>query len=144
MFGEPFRLPPALPVTAVKSYQAVSPARPATCEQVACGAYLNGWQTIVPEGSDHAALVRSLSGRYRFTEAAQPGGLVEFTFPPGQQCFQASQHRLPAEGAERWIVRGGDWRGNPRGEFTEHTRAEFWVEDFAEHQQALADRLEKG
>lgn len=144
MLGDPFRIEPRLPVHAVKTYQATSATRPATCEEVDCPQYLGGWQTIVPDPSGHADLVRSLRGRYRFTEEAQPGGLVAFTFPPGQRCFQQSLHRLPAEGGERWLVRGGDWRGNPRQELREHTRAEFWVEDFAEHQQTLAERLERG
>lgn len=143
MTGEPFRIEPRLPAHAVTTYQATSRSRPASCADVDCPHYLNGWRTIVPEGSDHAALVRSLRG-WRFTETAQPGGLVEFTFGAGQACFQASRHRLPAEGGERWIVRGGDWRGNPRQELREHTRAEFWVEDFAGHQQTLAERLERG
>lgn len=145
MLGDPFRIEPRLPVHAVTTYQVSSPGRRATCEEVGCGYYLGGWKTVVP--SVMAPQVREdCRGRYSFTETPQPGALTEFTFTPGQQCFEglAGKHRLPAEGRERWIRRGGDWRGNPRGELYEHTRAEFWVEDFAEHQQTLAERLQEG
>ena len=138
------RIVPSLPEHAVKSYQMISPGRPATCEETGCQQYLNGWKTIVPE--DMAPQVRALRDRYSFTEQRQDGGLAEFTFPAGQQCFlgRAGKHRLPAEGRERFRVVGGDWRGNPRGDVREHVRAADWVEDFAEHQQRLADRLERG
>jgi hypothetical protein len=46
---------------------------------------------------------------------------------------------------ELFIVRGGDYRGNPLGTPTRvHARPEDWVEDFSTHTQAIADRLEKG
>ena len=135
------RIVPSLPEHAVKSYQMISPPRPATCAEVDCDNYLHGWRTIVP--ADLADQVRDrLRRAYRFTETRQDGGLVAFVFEAGQECW--AQHTLPAEGRERFRVVGGDWRGNPRGDVTEHVRAADWVEDFAEHQQRLADRLERG
>ena len=144
--GEPFRIDPAMPVTAYKTYQAVLPLathwRAATCEEAGCGYYLAGWQTIVPAGSELEALVRG-SGR-RFTEAAQPGGLIEFTFPAGQACFRAAAHRVPTGRPERLFVRDGDWRGNPTGQVREHTRPQDWQEDFAGHQDRLRTAIERG
>jgi len=135
-------LPPALPVHAVKTYSVHAPRRRATCEEYRCRNYLDGWRTIVP--ADKAPLVRGLGG-YSFTEQAQEGGLVEFTFPAGQECFagRAGQHQMPWEGRERFIERGGDWRGNPRGDVVQHSPS-GWVNSFGEHQLKLAERLERG
>ena len=140
------RIQPHMPVQAYKTYQAAMPLathwRPATCAEVDCSWYLAGWKTIVPAGGEHEALVRG-SGR-KFTEETQPGGLIEFRFEAGQQCFQAATHRLPVGRPERLFVRDGDWRGNPTGWRREHTRPEDWQEDFAEHQDRLKTAIEEG
>jgi hypothetical protein len=89
---------------------------------------------------EHA--VRS-SGR-PFKELKEPGK-VTFVFEPGTPCFRASVHKLPLEREPLYVVKDGDWRGNPRGTRPRrHARAEYWVEDFAEHQQGLADKMQEG
>ena len=87
--------------------------------------------------------IRNQSGR-RFTEDRdQAPGLTVFVFEAGQTCFDAGRHQTRLERPELYIVRGGDWRGHTGNE-RKHTRPEHWVEDFAEHQQQLADRIKKG
>lgn len=144
-----FRIEPLMPVQAYKTYGMSMPLRthwrPASCEEADCEAYRNGWQTIVPAASDHAELIRSADfrRRYRYTEQPGEGPLAVFTFPPGQQCFKSSEHRVPVGRPAIWTVRGGDWRGattEPRV----HKRAEDWVEDFAGHQDRLATAIERG
>ena len=72
--------------------------RRATCDEVDCGGYLNGWRTVVPVGSDQAVMIRrDLFKTYNFTEKRDEAGMVCFTFPAGQKCFSASKHRLPTE-----------------------------------------------
>ena len=145
---EPFRLEPMMPAAAYKSYSMRRPLathfRAATCEEADCPDYLNGWVTIVPEGSDNAALVRSLKGRWHFTEERREGGLAAFTFPPGQQCFKASTHRVPVGRPSIFLVTGGDHRGNPLQTPSRILRVEDWVDDFATHQDRLAREIEKG
>lgn len=139
--GTLFRVAPAMPAAAYKTYSIFSPGRPATCEEVDCPDFLNGWrirlEDLTPE-LEHAA---RNSGR-RFSETRVTDSETWLVFDAGQQCF--AQHRLPWEGRERFVERGGDWRGNPRGQVYEHTRADDWVDSFANHQQKLADRLEQG
>jgi hypothetical protein len=139
------RTEPLLPVTATKTYQITSPQRAASCEEVDCGHWLNGWKTVVP-GEQAEAVRGMVNGLYSFTETRLPDGRAEFIFPPGQECFlgRNGKHTLPWDGRERFFRRDGDWRGNPTGHVTEHTRPDHWVEDFGEHQQQLADRLERG
>lgn len=137
---------PAGPASAYVTYGMSMPLathfRPATCQEVFCLAYLNGWKTILPVGSEHIAVVRSLRGTYSFTE--EPGdGLVTFTFPPGQQCFKASEHRLQLERPARFYVARGDFRGYG-GAPRVHQRADDWVEDFASHADKIKTSIERG
>lgn len=143
-----FRIDPALPVGAYKTYAIHArpeARRPATCVDVDCAAYLHGWTTEVDESSDlgaaQAHYVRRESGR-AFVEGRTPGGLTVFTFEAGQQCF--ADHTTVDDRPPIFLVRSGDWRGNPGGQHRVHTRPEHWVEDFSEHQQGLADALQKG
>ncbi len=56
--------------------------RPATCLEVNCPPYLNGWDTIVPTNSDDAEYIRH-DVMQRFTEYRE-GPLSRFRFPAGQ------------------------------------------------------------
>ena len=140
-----FRIEPALPVEAVKTYSIRQPADTAVkavCEQVGCEAWRHGWRSLIDEGTSlgrqQADYIRTESRR-TFREGRTNGGLTVFTFESGQRCFADHQTR-----PEIYVVRGGDWRGNPRGEFLQHTRAADWVDDCANHQIKLADRLAQG
>lgn len=141
------RIQPAMPAAAYKTYQIAAPLgthfRPATCAEVDCPDYLHGWrvrvENLTPELL-HTA--RNCGRRYREVQVAQ--GETWLSFEAGQSCFRAGEHRKRLERPELFIVRGGDHRGNPLGQSREHTRPEDWVEDFAEHQQGLADTQQKG
>lgn len=123
-----------------KTYQIAQPVdthfRQASCAEVECANYQNGWITKVPIDSDFERLVRS-SGR-RWAAVRQEGGEMVFTFAPGTPCFQESQHRVSLERPALFIVKDGDFRGNPTGFQRQHTKPEFWVEDFAEHQERVS------
>lgn len=163
-----FRVTPALPVSAMKTFQVVSPIsthfRPATCAETECDAYVHGWMTLADESSDRgrrvAHYIRKESGR-RFGEEQVPGLeflarwpdmaagfpqppalLTVFTFEAGQRCFSADEHRVRIR-PERFVERGGDWRGNPRREVREHTAAS-WTDAFAEHQDRLKTAIQRG
>lgn len=152
---EPFRITPSLPPDAMKTYSIRSPlathTRAVTCAEVECDAYRHGWATIINldatlsnglTGIDQADYIRT-AGR-AFTETRVGDTLVSFTFPPGQRGF-GHQHRVRLERPELFIVRPGDWRTTPRpDEIYHHTRPGDWVDDFATHQQAIADEIAKG
>ncbi len=145
--GRLFRIEPKLPVTAMQTYAVSAPAathwREATCREVDCPMHLNGWQTLVDErtalGRAQAGYIRHKSVR-SFSEARDAAGLTVFTFPAGQTCFR--QHRVRVEREEIFIKFPGDHRGRT-GE-ARVLRPQDWVDDFAEHQEKLADRLERG
>lgn len=132
---------PALPSQHFKTYEIIAPLqthfRKATCAEVECPGYVNGWVTRVPVGSQAEQYIRSGSSGRRFTETTGSSqlneGVAEFRFFPGQQCFASDKHRVPLEREPFYIARGGDARGNPLRERVVHTRAEHWQEDFAGH-----------
>jgi hypothetical protein len=147
------RLPPALPSGAYKTFQIVAPLkthfRKATCVEADCPHYLNGFRTRVDErterGMAQAYYIRKESGR-RFTEDRDATGLTVFTFEAGQRCFGSDAHRVRVERPELFLTHPGDWRWRPTSgqQPYQHTRPEFWTEEFAENQQNLTDRIERG
>ena len=142
MTGPINRIIPAAPAGAYVSYELKRPAtaefwRRATCAEVDCANHLRGWRIAVdmdtPLGQAQARYLRNESGR-AFTQVVSAGGLVEFTFEAGQTCFE--QHVLPARDPI-YLVRGGDWRGNPTGERRVHTNGDDFVDEWRNH----ADKL---
>lgn len=138
---------PRLGPESYKTYQIVAPLRthfrPASCEEAQCQGWANGWKTTVLPDSPQANYIRSRSGR-RFIEQRNQDGTVSFVFSPGQMCFRASEHRVPLEREPFYVVRGGDFRGNPRGIPNVRHKAGDWVDDFANHQQSIHDALQRG
>jgi hypothetical protein len=145
MSGRPLnRIAPQLPVGAMKTYQAIAPPDQTVieaCASVGCAAWRQGWDTVVDEDTDlgkrQAAYIRQNSGR-TFKELRSETGLTVFRFESGQRCF-ANHETRPA----RFLVRGGDHRSN-LGVIREHVGADDWVEDFALHQDHLAERIGRG
>ena len=140
------RLQPELPARAYRTFQIISPPDLSliiACKRAGCGAWRNGWQTICDEtsalGAEQARYIRHQSGRTFREDKTAAGRLTVFTFPPYQRCFR--EHRTRPE---RFIARGGDWRGNPTGEHRVHQSAAGWVEDFALHQIRLTESIARG
>jgi hypothetical protein len=143
------RIAPVLPVGAMQTYQVIAPVsthwRDATCVEVDCQHHLRGWRTVVDEsttlGQGQAYYIRHDRTRSH-TEEKLASGLTQFTFKPGQNCF--TKHRVRVPKPEIYIVRDGDWRGNPTGRRRVHTNARDWVEDFGEHQLTVEERVKRG
>lgn len=151
------RIEPLMAPAAYKTYSVVMPLathwRPGTCDEAHCPDFVYGWRTVVDEATDlgrrQAHYIRHDQTRARAEERDETGLLTVFTFGPGQPCFvnppTGPGHQVPLQRDPRFLVRGGDWRGNPSGVGPRfHTRAEDWVDDFATHQQMLADQIGKG
>lgn len=144
------RVQPRLDPQHFQTFQVTAPisthTRVATCEEVECDMYLRGWgmkldlQTEL--GQKQAYYIKHQSGRsYRVVRQAD--GLVELEFAANQPCFK--EHRVRTDRPEIYRVKGGDHRGNPLKTLTRvHKRPEFWVEEFAEHQDKINRVIEKG
>lgn len=144
------RIKPMMPAHAMTTFAISAPkethTRKATCEEVECEQYARGWMMRIDLGTDlgqrQAYYIKHSSGRsYRVTD--QRDGLITLEFRSGQPCFQ--EHRVPIGRPEKFLVKGGDYRGNPLKTKTRvHTKPEFWVEEFAENQDNLKTRIERG
>lgn len=131
-----------------KTYSIIAPLathfRPATCEEVDCPDFLHGWRNRI-EGLSPQDVDAMRKSRRKYKELHVAEGETWFVFEAGQPCFRTTQHRAPIGRPELFIVRDGDARGNPRGTKARlHQRAADWQEDFAEHQQGLADAIQEG
>lgn len=130
-----------------KTYQIVSPLsthwRPATCAEIDCPEYLKGWRLRV-EGLPPEMLHAAKTCGRKFAELDVSANEHWLIFEAGQPCFRAAQHRKLLDKQEIFIVRDGDFRGNPTGNVRKHTRPEDWREDFAEHQEKLARQIQQG
>jgi hypothetical protein len=142
------RIPPLMGPEAYKTYEMSSPLathwRAATCAEANCEYYRDGFQVRV-EGLAPQVLhaVQNSGRKYTVQRAAE--GETYLAFEAGQPCLRQSLHRVRVEREPLYLVRDGDWRGNPRRTKARlHQRPEDWVEDFATHQQRIVDEIEKG
>jgi len=135
-----------------KTYGASMPLathwRRATCAEVDCDAYLNGWVSTFDLGTDlgqrqYDYCTHDRERRYSVQRVSMT--VVKLLYGPGQRCFRSGDHRVPLERPARLYVAGGDWRGNPRRiPVRVHKRPEDWVEDFSEHQARVAAIKQRG
>jgi hypothetical protein len=137
-----YRIPPALPAAAYKTYviaRSRRGRRRGTCTEAGCDAWRFGWQTIVPADSPQAEYIRHDRSR-SWREERDPGGLARFTFGPGQEAFAGQhEHWVWADEPGVFLVRGGDYRGNPRQTpALRHSGFDAWANDFGDHQDKLA------
>ena len=66
-------------------------------------------------------------------------GLTVFRFEAYQRCFADHQTR-----PELYVVRDGDYRGNPTGRKRQHTSAADWVDHMQEEFGRFQDDRERG
>lgn len=146
------RVTPTLPVTAMQTFSVSTDSarhwRRATCAQVNCRHWREGWLSAFDESAPDqhglAQYVRNFSGR-RFTERRDDQGRTVFRFHPGQVCFNADQHRVRDEDVpELYLARAGDWRGNPDGKVTRHSGVDPWLDHMQANLERVAARLDVG
>lgn len=131
--GDPFRLAAAGPVQAYQTFSVRTRSDQlvrTVCEESGCPAWRQGWESVIDEstplGREQAVYIRAQSGR-TFRETRTAAGLTVFRFESGQRCFADHSTR-----PELYLVRDGDYRGNPTGRQRQHTRPTDWVEHMQE------------
>lgn len=105
-------------------------------------AHVKALRRMVDQAQARAYYIRHLSGRNFLESVDEATGKTVFDFAPGQECF--SPHKVRIDKPEIYVVRGGDFRGNPTGDRRVHDRPEDWVEDFALHQDQVAAQQDRG
>lgn len=155
----PYRVQPRMAEQAYRTFRVEMPRathwRPGSCEEAGCSRWAKGWKTTftsgTPEGERIRHAIKTSPIRRKYTVARLPEGRVEVLFEAGQPCFlqdhPTTQHRVPLDRPQIHVVRSGDWRtdaGTRRATRRVHTRAEHWIEEFAENQDRLASIIERG
>jgi hypothetical protein len=142
-----FRIEPNMPESAYTTFRIFSPRsqrRAVSCAEFGCPEYRFGWRTGVdestPTGQAQAHYIRNQSGR-RFTEHRNDAGITVFTFASRQTCFRT--HTVPF-GDPMYLRYRGDHRTARPLDVYRHGRAADWVEDFADTQDKIKTRLERG
>lgn len=109
--------------------------RPATCEEIGCAPYLDGWQVRVEGLTPELVHTARTSGR-KFTEVQVAEGETYLVFEAGQACFKASQHQQPVAESARFAVLDID------GLRRRHSSADSWADDLRTHQDQILGRLD--
>lgn len=136
---------PKMAPSSYKTYQIAAPTkthwRRATCAEVECPHYVNGWRVRMEGLDDQMLHTAKNSGRtWRHLAVSMTENWL--VYEAGQPCFQAVNHRKRIDREEIFIVRHGDWRQTFSSET--HANPENWQTDFAEHQDKLATEQQKG
>jgi hypothetical protein len=141
------RIAPQAGPEAYQTWQIAAPLsthwRPATCQEAGCEHHANGWQVRI-EGLDEQNLHLATHCGRRFRRVTVAAGETYLVFEAGQPCFRSGSHRVRLEREERFLVTGGDWRGNPRQERREHASAADWQDEMAGHLDRLHTAYERG
>ena len=156
-----YRPPPILPSQAMKTYSVSTPLathwRLATCEEIDCPNYLNGWAVaITPDqlGQQFDHDIKASGKRFerltvaeaeaRFPGMSFAGAAFVYVFAPGQPCFYqgTARHQAQVDRPEIFSIRGGDHRATTSERRI--MRAQDWKEDFIENQERLKRAQERG
>lgn len=148
--------PALVPLHLKKGYVLLAPLathwRPATCEEVRCRAFTDGFEIVLPDSPgrvERIAYLRADRSRVS-TEWRRPDGAVVFRFPPGTRPFAGAteheNHRVRIDRPEICAVK--DRLTDPASQWVVHDGpnggADNWVDDFAGHQDKLFTAAQKG
>ncbi len=102
--------------------------RRATCEEVQCPAFLNGWNFTKEDLSPDELYLAMNSGR-RYKEVSVEAGKTLLVYESGQRCFGYSKHTVPLD-KPAWFY-GGMGRGNTFliNEAKKYDRPDQWMDD---------------
>ena len=120
--------------------------RPATCEEYDCDRWRLGWKSVLDlttdAGQGAAKWIVQKSGR-QYTREDGPG-IVTFSFPPGQSCFEQGKHRVPNMRPALFLHRIGDHRGVPGVSVRRHANGQDWREHMQEQSGRVAEDRKRG
>lgn len=154
------RIRPLGPTHAYKTYAVKSPLsthyRKATCREINCDAYLNGWYFFKDALDARMLHTATHSGRKYIETYVDEGGLLlgqtvaqgtYLVYHAGQTCFKIDSHVITLERPELYFVGRGDYRSfstSAHSGTRQHTSPASFVDDWATHMDYLTTRIERG
>lgn len=147
MNRKPNRLAPPVPTQNYQTFAVRSPLqthfRSATCAEVGCADYENGWSLRLeglPPELVHAA---KTSGR-KYREARIAEGETYLLFDAGQPCFRESTHVKSLDRPEFFFIGRGDHRSFSTRKALKVDSPDEFVDRFASHLDRLKAIRERG
>lgn len=146
------RIPPRIESKYLKTYSWLRPLnthwRPATCEEVQCEDFVNGFKLTIDVSTKLGQRQYDFITHDRersYTIEREGVYLYHFIYGPGNRGFAGDKHdhRLPIEREPLLFVRAGDWR-QYLGEPFQHKYVDDWVEDIAQNQDAIIAIQKRG
>lgn len=149
---KPFRLTPAMPTQNYQTFAVRSPInthyRRATCAEIDCPDYLNGWYLKIDGTPQELIHIATHSGRrYRVGEVLLEGQTEAFRaliFEAGQPCFREETHVTSLERPEFFYIGRGDFRSFSTRRAQQVGKPDEFVDRFATHLDKLKTKLERG
>ena len=102
--------------------------RKATCREVNCSHYMNGWVTRVAPGSPQDLYIRADTERHHKLERGEEFNF--YTFEPGQRCYRSGQHRIKLDRGP-WLTKNSLTRHSSYSEQFA-MEPERWTDEFNE------------
>lgn len=147
------RIMPKGPAHLYRTYSVEAPPwhwKPAGCAEADCANRRHGWrihvQTVAGLANGDLLLrdIKASGKRYRVVDEGP--GKTYWEFEAGQTCFDGDlmRHKIRIGRPELFLVKGGDWRGNPRGEQTQILTPENWVDSIQNLRDKLMTRHARG
>lgn len=114
--------------------------RIASCAEIECTAYREGWNYHKQTMSDIQLYTVTHSGR-RWREMNIAPGFTYIIFEPGQRCFET--HRVSVGRPEFFFIGRGDSRVFQTNKATQYKPNDF-VDEWANHLDKIAKRIMRG
>ena len=122
--------------------------RKATCEEVLCDDFVNGFMLTIDISTKLGAKQYDYVSHDRersYTIDREGLYLYHFIYPPGTRGFAGEKHdhRLPVGREPLLFVRAGDWRrylSPPH----QHAYVDDWIEDMSENQEQIIKIQKRG
>lgn len=114
--------------------------RRATCAEVDCWAWKNGWRIRIEGTSPQDLHAARTSGR-KYREVRVSATESYLVYDAGQPCF--ASHRTSLERPALFIAGRGDWRSFAPRKARVFT-SDDWVDSFSTHLAAINNKLQQG
>lgn len=141
------RARPKGPTNAYTTFAVRSPLdthfRKATCEEIDCPEYIQGWQLRKEDLTPELLYTATHCGR-KYQEIQIKEGETYLVFEPGQPCFRESTHIIPNGRPELFYAGSGDFRSFRIRNARQHANAENFVDEMATTLDKIRTLQERG
>lgn len=116
--------------------------RKATCAEVNCEAYINGWS--LPKANLDPQMLYLATHSGKSYKEYDLNGTIYLVYSAGQTCFNAAKHVISLQRPEFYFAGRGDYRSFSPRRSHKYERSDQWLDDFATHQARNKQLVDRG